>query len=31
LCHQMRGLLAEYGIVLPQGVGAVRKRVPELP
>jgi transposase len=30
LCNQMRGLLAEYGIVLPQGVGAVRKRVPEL-
>jgi transposase len=30
LCNQMRGLLAEYGIVLPQSVGAVRKRVPEL-
>jgi len=30
LCNQLRGLLAEYGIVLPQGVGAVRKRVPEL-
>jgi transposase len=30
LCNQMRGLLAEYGIVLPQGVGVVRKRVPEL-
>lgn len=30
LCNQMRGLLAEYGIVLPQGVGAVRKRLPEL-
>jgi transposase len=30
LCNQMRGLLAEYGIVLPQGVSAVRKRIPEL-
>jgi transposase len=30
LCNQMRGLLAEYGIVLPQGVGAIRKRLPEL-
>jgi len=30
LCNQMRGLLAEYGIVLPQGVGAMRKHVPEL-
>ena len=30
LCNQMRGLLAEYGIVLPQGVGALRKRFPEL-
>ena len=30
LCNQMRGLLAEYGIVLPQGVSAVRKGVPEL-
>ena len=30
LCNQMRGLLAEYGIVLAQGVSAVRKRVPEL-
>jgi transposase len=30
LCNQMRGLVAEYGIVLPQGVSTVRKRVPEL-
>jgi len=30
LCNQMRGLVAEYGIVLAQGVGAVRKRIPEL-
>jgi len=30
LCNQVRGLLAEYGIVLPQGVSAVRKRLPEL-
>jgi len=30
LCNQLRGVLAEYGIVLAQGVGTVRKRVPEL-
>jgi transposase len=30
LCNQIRGLLAEYGIVLPQGVGVLRKRLPEL-
>ena len=30
LCNQVRGLLAEYGIVLPKGVGAIRKRLPEL-
>jgi transposase len=30
LCNQIRGLLAEYGIVLPKGVGVVRKRLPEL-
>jgi transposase len=30
LCNQLRGLLGEYGIVLPQGVGVVRKRIPEL-
>jgi transposase len=30
LCNRIRGLLAEYGIVLPKGVGVVRKRVPEL-
>lgn len=30
LCNQIRGLLAEYGIVLPQGVGTVRRRLPEL-
>jgi transposase len=30
LCNQLRGLLAEYGIVLPQGVSTLRKRLPEL-
>jgi len=30
LCNQVRGLLAEYGIVLAQGVGTVRRRVPEV-
>jgi transposase len=30
LCNQIRGLLAEYGIVLPKGVSIVRKRLPEL-
>lgn len=30
LCNQIRGLLAEYGIVLAQGVGVLRKRLPEL-
>ena len=30
LCNQTRGLLAEYGIVLAQGVSVLRKRLPEL-
>lgn len=30
LCNQIRGLLAEYGVVLPKGVSVVRKRLPEL-
>jgi transposase len=30
LCNQIRGLLGEYGIVLPQGVGVVRRRLPAL-
>ena len=30
LCNQIRGLLAEYGIVVPQGVDVLRKRLPEL-
>ena len=28
--NQIRGLLAEYGIVLPQGIGHVVRRVPEI-
>ena len=30
LCNQIRGLLAENGIVLPQGVGVLRRALPEL-
>lgn len=30
LCNQLRGLLAEYGLVLPKGVAALRRRIPEL-
>ncbi len=28
--NQLRGLLSEYGIVLPQGIGYVAKRIPEI-
>lgn len=28
--NQIRGLLTEYGLVIPQGIGHVTKRVPEL-
>lgn len=30
LCNQLRGLLAEYGIIAPKGVASLRKRIPEL-
>ena len=30
LCSQLRGLLAEYGLVLPKGVTVLRRRLPEL-
>jgi transposase len=30
LCNQVRGLLAEYGLVLPKGVNTLRRRIPEL-
>lgn len=30
LCNRLRGLLTEYGVVLPKGVGALRKRLPEV-
>lgn len=30
LCNQVRGLVGEYGIVLPRGVNTLRRRVPEL-
>ena len=28
--NQIRGLLSEYGLVMPQGIGQIAKRVPEL-
>jgi len=28
--NQIRGLLAEYGVVINQGVAAVRKSLPEI-
>ncbi len=28
LCNQLRGLLAEYGLILPQGVSTLRNRLP---
>jgi len=28
--NQIRGLLAEYGIVIPQGIGHITKRLPEI-
>lgn len=30
LCNQLRGLLTEYGLILPQGVHVVRRRLPEI-
>mgnify|MGYP001823357329 CR=1 FL=1 len=30
LCNQARGLLGEYGIVIPKGVASLRRRLPEL-
>lgn len=30
LANQIRGLLAEYGVVMNKGVGAVRKKLPEI-
>lgn len=30
LCNQLRGLLAEYGIVLPRGVAALKRHLPEI-
>ncbi len=30
LCNQLRGLLAEYGLVFPKGVTTLRRRLPEL-
>ena len=30
LCNQLRGLLAEYGCILPKGVSVLRRRIPDL-
>jgi transposase len=30
VCNQIRGLLAEYGIVLPQAVARLRRALPEV-
>lgn len=30
LCNQVRGLLAEFGIIINQGISALRKRLPEI-
>lgn len=30
LCNQLRGLLAEYGLILPKGVSGLRRRLPAL-
>lgn len=30
LCNQLRGLLAEYGLILPKGINVVRRRLPAL-
>jgi len=30
LCNQVRGLLAEYGIIITMGISSVKRRLPEL-
>lgn len=30
LCNQLRGLLAEYGLIFPKGVTTLRRRLPEV-
>jgi transposase len=30
LCNQLRGLLAEYGLIFPQGINVLHRRLPEL-
>ena len=30
LCNQLRGLLAEYGVIAPRGVHTLRRRLPEI-
>jgi transposase len=30
LCNQIRGLLGEYGIIIPKGISQVRSQVPEI-
>lgn len=30
LCNQVRGLLAEYGLIMPKGISPLRKQIPKL-
>ena len=30
LCNQLRGLLAEYGLIFPEGINVLHRRLPEL-
>lgn len=30
LCNQLRGLLGEYGVIVPRGVNSLRHRIPEV-
>ena len=30
LCNQMRGLIGEYGLVMPRGIRTLQRRIPEL-
>lgn len=30
LCNQMRGLIGEYGLVIPRGIGTLQRRIPEI-
>ena len=30
LCNQIRGLLAEFGVVMPKSINALRRQLPEV-